>query len=66
MFDEYLARALHQERLTQLQRDLAADEARRIAAPRTARFAWFRRGAQRASRPSSAARASGQPVSSIE
>jgi hypothetical protein len=68
MLEEYLARAMHAERIQELDREHAAEEARRLLGlSRPSLFGFFRRSAQaRASRASSAARAAGQPVSSIE
>ncbi len=69
MLEEYLARAMHAERLAELNRERAAEEARRLLGiSRPTFFGFFRRASAqpRASRASSAARAAGQPVSSIE
>lgn len=69
MLEEYLARAMHAERLAEIDRERAAEEARRLLGISRPSIPWlFRKwSAQlRASRASSAARAVGQPVSSIE
>ena len=69
MLEEYLARAMHAERLAEIERERAAEEARDLLGiARPSIFGLLRRPAAqlRASRASSAARAAGQPVSSIE
>lgn len=69
MLEEYLARAMHAERLAEIDRERAANEARRLLGlGRPRLLGFFRKSAcqPRASRASSAARAPGQPVSSIE
>ena len=69
MLEEYLARAMHAERLAELNRERAANEARHLLGlGRPSLLGFFRKSTPqpRASRASSAARAAGQPVSSIE
>jgi hypothetical protein len=68
MLEEYLARAMQAERIREIEHERTVNEARRLLGTGgPGKFSWFRRGAQtRASRASSAARAAGQPVSSIE
>ncbi len=68
MLEEYLARAMHADRIQELERDRIANEARQVLGlPRPSLLAFFRRRPQpAASRASSAAIAAGQPVSSIE
>ena len=69
MLEEYLARAMHAERLAELDRERAAEDARQILGlARPSFLGFFRRPSAQplASRASSASRAAGQPVSSIE